>query len=273
MNIGILSGKGGTGKTTVSTNLAVIMNANYVDGDVEEPNGFIFLQPKDINSTDVQVEYPSIDKDKCTFCGECAKVCQFNSLFITDKDTFFFSKLCHGCGACKIACKYDAIEYKLRTTGVIEEGTYENIKVKRGLLNIGEPMAVPVIKQLLSNLEEGTNVIDFPPGTSCNVVNSLNYVDKAILVTEPTEFGLHDLKMAVEVTRMSKVPFGIIINKHLKEETRIHDYCKKEGIPIIGEIPYDMDIVRLYSHGHLLLEDERFRKIFSSIVSKIQEVV
>ncbi len=238
MNIAVLSGKGGTGKTTVSTNLALALKSNYIDCDVEEPNGFLFLKPKVEVEKKVMVEYPIIDDNKCVNCGACANACQFNALAKVKDDIMLFQKLCHGCGACKIACKYNAITYDKRGIGKIESGSNHDINCSRGILNISEPMAVPVIKELLENLSGQSNLIDCPPGTSCNVVSALKYADGAILVTEPSEFGLHDLKMAVKLVKMYNMPFGIVINKDDGEDNIIKKYCKEEEINLIGTIPY-----------------------------------
>ncbi|EYE87295.1 (4Fe-4S)-binding protein, partial [Fervidicella metallireducens AeB] len=268
MNIGILSGKGGTGKTTVSTNLALTMKANYIDCDVEEPNGFIFLNPKDIKTKDVGVDYPFIDKDKCSLCGECVKACQFNALAKVKESIILFDKLCHGCAACQIVCKYNAIEYKKRKIGIIEEGHHKELICKHGILDIGEPMAVPILKELLKGLPEGVNILDCSPGTSCNVVNTLHHMDVAVLVTEPTEFGLHDLKMAVELVRIFNIPFGIIINKHIIGSTIIQDYCEKENIPLYGVIPYSREAAKAYSNGNMLVDLEEYKDIFEKISEK-----
>ena len=271
MNIGILSGKGGTGKTTVSTNLALEMNAGYIDCDVEEPNGFVFLQPEKMTTTEVQTDYPVINYDLCTMCGKCAEACQFNALARTKKGIVLYEKMCHSCGACELVCEPKAITYGKRTTGVIDEGKFRNIQVKQGVLNVGEPIAVPIVKKLLENLFDGDNIIDFPPGTACTVVNALKFVDSAILVTEPTEFGLHDLKMAVRVTKNEGVPFGVIVNKNMENNRKIHDYCEHENIPILGEIPYSQEIARIYSRGSLLVDDGEIKNIFDEIIGKIKE--
>lgn len=273
MNIAVLSGKGGTGKTTVSTNLALAMKANYIDCDVEEPNGFIFLKPKVKETESVVVEYPIVDESKCVYCGACVSACQFNALAKINEDIMLFQKLCHGCGACEIVCEYGAINYKKRKIGIIEKGKIGDIKCSRGVLDIGEPMAVPVIKRLLQSLPKELNLIDCPPGTSCNVVNSLKFADRAILVTEPTEFGLHDLKLAVELVKMFNLHFGIIINKDDGNENIIKKYCKEEKIEVIGSIPYRKDIAEVYSKGKILYDDLKHRYIFNELADKAKEVL
>ncbi|HCT65131.1 MAG TPA: (4Fe-4S)-binding protein [Lachnospiraceae bacterium] len=271
MNIAILSGKGGTGKTTVSTNLAMTLGVSYVDCDVEEPNGFIFLNPSILKSEDVFVEFPVIDNKKCVLCGACAKVCQFNSLAKAGKEIVVFQKLCHDCGACKLVCKTGALSYSKRSIGKLETGISKDIICHRGILNVGEPMAVPVIRNLLGGLSKEDHFIDCPPGTSCNVVTSLKYADAAILVTEPSEFGLHDLKMAVELVKIYNIPYGIIINKDDGTENMVKRYCTENKISLLGTIPYSMEAAALYSKGIMLCDDEFHREIFINTAEKIKE--
>ena len=274
MNIVILSGKGGTGKTTVSTNLALLLKANYIDCDVEEPNGFIFLEPENIRSKDVNIEVPKINTEKCNLCGDCAKACQFNALAKAKDRIILFEKLCHSCGTCKLVCPMDAIDYINRPIGVIEEGQKEEMILKRGILNIGEPMAVPVLKQLLEDLpNDKTNLLDSPPGTSCNVVNVLHHGDYAILVTEPTAFGLHDLKMAVELVRQFNMPFGLIINKAEEDNNYLDKYIEEENIRLLGSIPYKKEIAEKYSKGETLLEIEESKEAFLNIAKNMEELI
>lgn len=273
MNIAILSGKGGTGKTTVATNLALSLKANYIDCDVEEPNGFLFLKPEIYEEESVTMEYPFIDDISCSNCGKCAAVCQFNALAKVKEDIMLFQKLCHGCGACKIVCPNNSITYNKREIGKIEKGISKGINCQRGILNINEPMAVPVIKKLLKGLTNEINIIDCPPGNSCNVVNCLNYADGAVLVTEPSEFGLHDLKMAVELVKIYNIPFGIVINKDDGTDNIIKKYCEKENIKLIGTIDYSKDTAVLYSKGEVLYDDLHHKKVFDKLSTMLKEVL
>lgn len=274
MNIAVLSGKGGTGKTTVSTNLALLLGANYIDCDVEEPNGFIFLKPENISSQDIKIEMPEIDRDKCMLCGTCAETCQFNALAKGKKSIIIFDKLCHSCGACEIVCPTGALKYTERVTGIIEEGQKHGIMCKRGLLNVGEPIAIPILNGLLNNLpKDQVNLLDSPPGTSCNVVNVLTYADRAILVTEPTAFGLHDLKMAVELAESLNVPYGIIVNKYGENNHTLDEYIEEKKVTLLGTIPYKREIAESYSKGHMLIEIEECREAFLNIMNNIQEVL
>lgn len=273
LNVAILSGKGGTGKTTVSTNLALALKANYIDCDVEEPNGFLFLNPNIEKTKDVLVEYPFIDDSKCNSCGKCTKTCQFNSLASVGEDIILFQKLCHSCGACEIVCPNDAISYKKRAIGQIELGKSEDINCIRGILNVSEPMAVPVIKEIFKNIKKSFNVIDCPPGTSCNVVNALKYADSAILVTEPSEFGLHDMKMALEVVKLFNIPFGVVINKDDEKENIIRKYCTENKIKVIGSIPYSREVASIYSKGEILYKNKNYKTIFDDIALNTKEVL
>lgn len=274
MNIVVLSGKGGTGKTTLSTNLSLLLRANYIDCDVEEPNGFIFLEPENLHTKNVEAEIPRINKDKCTLCGKCTKACQFNALAKGKDKIILFEKLCHSCGTCGLVCPIDAIDFVKRPIGIIEEGYREKMQLKRGILNIGEPMAVPVLKKLLEGLpEDKINILDSPPGTSCNVVNLLHHGDYAILVTEPTAFGLHDLKMAVELVNNLNIPYGLIINKLDEGNKFLDQYIESENINLLGTIPYSRKIAEHYSRGETLLEIEEIQEAFLNIIKNLEEEI
>ena len=273
MNLCILSGKGGTGKTTVSTNLALLTGSNYIDCDVEEPNGFIFLKPADITALDVAVSCPVIDNEKCTLCGKCSEICQFNALITTKKNVMSFDKLCHGCGACALVCPVGAVSFYPRIIGRVEEGTSGAVKAKRGILNVGEQMGVPLIRTLLSDLPIGENILDCPPGTSCSVVNTIEHADKALLVTEPSLFGLHDMALAAALLQQRNIPFGVVINKHDPKNTLIDDFCTEKNLPVLGRIPYSRQAAVSYSKGNMLIDIPELRGEFSKIASGITEVI
>lgn len=272
MHIAVLSGKGGTGKTTISTNLSKIMGYRYVDCDVEEPNGFIFLKPEIEKIEEVSIPIPEIDHGECSRCKTCVDVCRFNALAYTKQSIVQFEQMCHGCGACILICPMNAIREKRRTIGKILVGYDKEIECFSGILNLGEPMAGPIISKLRQHIDGKSTIIDCAPGSSCNVVKAVIDCDYGILVTEPTVFGLHDLKIAVYLVRQMKIPYGVIINCHDPEENLIESYCMEEKIPILGRIPYDRKIAFLYSEGKLLVEDTAYRPIFQAIADKIEGV-
>lgn len=273
MHIAVLSGKGGTGKTTVSTNLAAVMNCRYVDCDVEEPNGFIFLRPYDVHTKDVSVSVPVIDKDKCKGCQKCVDICQFNALVYTRKGLVLFEKLCHACGACMLVCPGGAIAETERSIGKIDIGKTGSIECVRGVLDVGEPMSGPIIRELKKNVDSSLTLWDCSPGSSCNVVKSMSDCDFALLVTEPTKFGLHDLRIAVELTRKLSIPFAVVINRSDQYSGMIYEYCSKENIKILGEIPFDRSAAVAYSKGELLYDKPPFKDIFLHIAGRLKEEV
>ncbi len=281
MIISIASGKGGTGKTTVATNLALFLSSEklrqiqFLDCDVEEPNAYIFLKPKIEKTHPVNLLIPDVDQKRCNFCGECAKVCAYNAIVVLKKEVLTFPELCHGCGGCSLLCPENAISEKERGIGVLEEGKAGPIKFVQARLNIGEPMATPVIRAVKKAIStDGITIIDVPPGTSCPVIESINGSDFCLLVTEPTPFGLHDLKLAVELLKKLEIKHGVLINRAGIGDGKVKDYCDKEGIPIMAQIPYDREIAVLYSRGIPMWTSgehyrEIFRKLWESIESKV----
>ena len=279
MKLAIASGKGGTGKTTLATNLALSLdNVQLFDCDVEEPDSHLFLNLELAKIEDVTISIPKIDKDKCDHCRKCAEFCQYHALAVFPNEILFFPELCHGCGGCTIVCPHNAISEEKRVIGIIEKGTTSNgLEFYHGLLNIGEPMATPVIRTLKTKVDTGkTTIFDSPPGTACPVIETINEVDYTILVTEPTPFGLHDLKLAVNTVRSMGIPFGVIINQDGIGDERVEKYCTDENIDILMKIPHDREIARLYSKGIpfvLELKDwqPRFRELLDTIRSRIGE--
>ena len=278
MIISVASGKGGTGKTTVAINLALALNnAQLIDCDVEEPNAHILLKPKIIEEKPVYALNPAVNENRCTYCGKCAELCQYNALFVTQSNIMVFHELCHSCGLCVLACPEGAISEEKREIGIIRKGTGHNIDVVYGELNVGEPMAVPVIREVKKEIQKTKNVIiDVSPGASCPVVISVYGSDFALLVTEPTPFGLHDLKIAVEVLRILQIPLGVVVNQSGIGDRKVYEYCEKEGIPIMLEIPFSRRIAELYSCGvPFTLEmtewKDRFRQLFKDIKEQVNK--
>ena len=273
MIMSIASGKGGTGKTSVAVNMALSLgNVQLLDCDVEEPNAHILLQPKMIKTKPVYVSTPMVNEEKCDHCGKCADFCQYNALFVTSEKVLFFPELCHGCGGCAIVCPKDAIREENVEIGVIKMGMANGVELVYGELNVGEPMAVPVIKEVKKLVKKNkTVIIDSPPGTSCPVIESVYGSDYCILVSEPTPFGLYDLEITVEVLEKINIPFGVVINRAGIGDRKIYDYCKEKGAPILLEIPFRREIAELYSDGiPFVAEMPKWKAKFQSLMDDIK---
>lgn len=278
MRIAVASGKGGTGKTTVAVNLAYFLSTTgqsvqYLDCDVEEPNGHLFLKPRIASQTTATVVVPRIIEERCTFCGECATKCQYNALVSLPKiPPLVFPGLCHGCGLCIHICPENAIQEDFREIGKIEQGiALADIAFAHGILNIGEAMAAPLIKQVKACGGKGNVlIIDAPPGTACPLVASIGDADIVVTVTEPTPFGLHDLSIAISVARKLGIPVGLVINRERNPFPPMEKYVQDHGITVFARIPEDRRIAESYSRGQIILEAlPGHRKLFEDLTRAI----
>ncbi|MFL7870269.1 MAG: ATP-binding protein [Anaerolineales bacterium] len=286
MLIAIASGKGGTGKTAVATALAQTLartglSVSCLDCDVEAPNAHIFLRPNFLESKPVEMLIPQIDATLCSGCGECARVCQFHAIVVLGGQTLVFPELCHGCGSCTLVCPDGAINEMSRRMGILKGGlSPEGINFGHGLLNVGEPMAVPVITQLKKwrdYKDAEVVILDSPPGASCPVVESIRGANFVILVTEPTPFGLHDLCQAFELTRELDIPAAVIINRDGIGNSDVEGYCREVGLPVLLRIPLEREIGEGLAQGKTLLEihpeyEVTFRTLYTQIAEKIAQL-
>lgn len=276
MKIAVLSGKGGTGKTLVSVNLAAVApRAVYVDCDVEEPNGHLFFKPNWDAETPVSVKMPVVDTDLCTGCRVCVDFCKFNALAYTDR-LIIFQEICHSCGGCVLLCPQKALTEKDRTIGQVKKGYSGQVKVITGIMNPGEASGIPIIKKLLENssAENETTLIDCPPGSACIVMETVRAADHCILVAEPTLFGVHNLSMVYELVQLFKKPHGVVLNKCLDDENPAEEFCLKNKIPIIGRIPFEHELGKLNSDALIAVrESEKYRKMFARMLETVTEEV
>ena len=257
MRISIASGKGGTGKTTIATNLALSIGSDVqlLDCDVEEPNAHLFVNPVFEETDTVFTPVPDVNEKKCTYCGKCAEICQFKAIAVLDKAVLVFNELCHGCGGCMEVCPEGAITEKGRELGVIQKGHRNGIEFIHGKLRLGEAMSPPLIKEVRKHEKpDKVTIIDAPPGTSCPVIASMKNTDFVLLVTEPTPFGLHDLKLAVGAVDILDIPRGLVINRSDLGDDQVREYARTLDLPILMEIPFDRQIAEAYSRGNMIVD-------------------
>ena len=277
MRIAVLSGKGGTGKTFVSVNLATCAPfAVYMDCDVEEPNGHLFFQPDDVTSENVYKMLPSFNKENCIGCRQCVDFCRFNALAFIGKKPKVFPDVCHSCGGCSLVCPADAVTESAHEVGHVEIGFHDKIRVVTGMLNLGEASGVPVIKKVLSQAsdEDELVVVDCPPGSACTVMESIDSADFCLLVAEPTSFGLHNFKMVLELVRLLKKPCGVVINKALSKENPLSDFCQEEGLKVLCEIPYKEVTAYNGAKAKIASEcDDELKEVFTELLKEIEKEV
>lgn len=270
----MLSGKGGTGKTLVSVNLAsAASEAVYLDCDVEEPNGYLFWKPEVSGEETVAVKIPEFDGNRCSGCRKCVEFCAFHALAFVGKKPILFDEVCHSCGGCALLCPTKAIRETEKAVGTVSSGRSGKVTVHTGRLNIGETSGIPVIRALLEKIPAGGRhpvFIDCPPGSSCAVMESIRDADFCVLVAEPTVFGAHNLAMVYELVTLFQKPCGAVLNKCLEGENPSETFCTKHRIPILGRIPFDAELGTLNSEGKIAARDsKRFRVLFSSLLERI----
>ena len=276
MIISIASGKGGTGKTTVATNLAISLgeNVQLLDCDVEEPNAHLFMNPVFEKTEIVTTPVPQVDDKKCTLCGKCGEICQFKAILVISDSVMIFPELCHSCGGCMAVCPDDAITETGRELGIVQQGHSNGVAFAHGRSRVGEAMSPPLIKEVRSlSYPEKRVIIDAPPGTSCPVIAAMKDTDFVLLVTEPTPFGLHDLKLAVGAVDVLNLPRGLVINRSDMGDDKVWEYAKTVDLPILMEIPFDRKIAEAYSRGDALVDAiPRMKADFLELYRRIEEI-
>jgi MinD superfamily P-loop ATPase len=270
----VASGKGGTGKTTVATNMALALaeKVELLDCDVEEPNAHLFLEPRITRTEKVDTPVPVVDEQKCTACGKCAEICRFKAIAVVRRKVLVFPEFCHGCGGCLAVCPEKAIAETGRELGTLSSGHRNGIRFINGRLRIGEAMATPLIRKVRAAADpDRVTIIDAPPGTSCPVIAAMHGADYILMVTEPTPFGLHDLRLAVEAVRVLGIPCGLVINRSDIGDRQVFAYAEAEGLPVLLTIPFDRRIAEIYSRGKTIVEElpkwrGRFIELYRDIV-------
>lgn len=278
MRIAVLSGKGGTGKTLVSVNLATVAETStYIDCDVEEPNGHLFFKPEGISEEEISVRIPKVNNELCNGCRECVDFCKFNALAYIKNKLIVFDDVCHSCGGCILVCPEKALTEKKKVIGKVQKGVSGEVTVWTGILNTGEATGIPIIKNLLAaNNPQADQLtfIDCPPGSACIVMESIKDADYCILVAEPTLFGVHNLGMVYELVCLFHRPFGVVLNKCLQEENPTEKFCLEKGIKILGRIPFDNELGTLNSNAEIAVnKDGKYRKLFSSLLKTVAKEV
>lgn len=271
MRIAVLSGKGGTGKTLVSVNLAAVAKESiYIDCDVEEPNGHLFFKPEAILEEEISIKIPTVGNNLCNGCRKCADFCKFNALaYIKDK-LIVFEEVCHSCGGCIILCPRKALTEKEKIIGKIQKGTSDNVTVNTGILNTGETSGIPIIKKLLKENKASKELtfIDCPPGSACIVMESIKDADYCILVAESTLFGVHNLNMVYELVKLFKKPYGVVLNKCLEGENPAETFCLENNIKILGKIPFDSKLGEINSNAEIAVrQNDKYKDISKAIIS------
>jgi len=275
MKIAVLSGKGGTGKTLVSVNLAYAAGESvYIDCDVEEPNGHLFFKPKDVKTNPISVRVPFADEQLCKGCRKCVEFCKFNALAYIKNHLFVFEEICHSCGGCVLLCPQNALREKERKIGEIEKGQSGQVTVVTGILNTGEASGVPVIQALLKKKDTDTpyTFIDCPPGSACVVMESIKDADFCVLIAEPTAFGVHNLEMVYQLVRLFQKPHGVVLNKCIESSNPAEEFCNENNIRILGRIPFENELGTINSNANIAAkENSSYKKLFTGFLEAIKQ--
>jgi len=279
VKVAIASGKGGTGKTTVAVNLARMaadagLRVQLLDCDVEEPDCALFLRPQVERTLPVELSIPEVDAAACTHCGICNELCEFRAIISLPTTVLVFPELCHSCGACTLLCPEHAITEAPRRTGTVEAGHAGRLGTVVGTLDVGQAKSPPIVRAVRAqtDLEADLVVVDAPPGTSCPVIESIRGTDLVLLVSEPTPFGLHDLKLAVEMVRVLGLPLAVVVNRADVGDDRLRAYCEREGIETLLELPDDRQLAEAYSRGELAIDAlPGYRERFTRLLDRVRD--
>ena len=281
MIVAVASGKGGTGKTTVSAALAKTWPKPLmaVDLDVEEPNLHLFLKPELVTRKSAMMIIPEIIRDRCTYCRKCSELCQFKAITVMGETALTFPEMCHGCGGCFWVCPENALQPVTRELGKVIWGSAGAIEFLMGRLRVGEAMSPPLMRAVKKKLQEldpmGTKdvLIDAPPGVSCPAVNAVMDSDIIVLVTEPTPFGLYDLTLAREAFTEIGKPMCVVVNRAGIGDRILYDYCRDHDLNILAEIPYSRRIAAAYSQGQIISEtDSIYQTLFRNLAMQLQAI-
>jgi MinD superfamily P-loop ATPase len=277
IKIAVLSGKGGAGKTLVAVNLAAAApKAAYLDCDVEEPNGHLFFKPQEVTGRDITVKIPVFDETLCVGCRKCADFCKFGALAFIKGKPMLFGEVCHSCGGCALFCPTGAITERDKPIGRLQTGVSGGVAVATGFMNIGVASGIPIIKALLDGAADSELpvIIDCPPGSACIVMESIKDANYCLLVAEPTVFGAHNLAMVHELVTLFEKPCGVVLNKCMDGENPAEEYCLEKGVPVLARIPFDKELGKLSSQGHIAVrESGEYRELFARLLAALQKEV